>query len=71
MYLDTDKKIDFCVPLTLQEVIREIDDAYAQGDDFQFTLLRDDVESITKQCMINGSITASQLNTIFERYGLR
>lgn len=71
MYLDESKRIDFPMPLTLQGVLKEIDETYYKNDDLRFALQLDDVESVTKQCYINGSITASQLNLIFERYGLR
>lgn len=71
MYLDKSQKIDFTVPKTLSNTIQEIDKYISQGDELHFSLLREDVEVVTKQCFINGTITADQLNTIFRRYGLR
>lgn len=71
MYLDKSKKIDFPIPLTLENVLKQIDEYYYAKDDLSFALWLDDVEAVTKQCLINGNITAQQLNLIFERYGLR
>ena len=70
MYLDESMKIDFKVPKTLEGVIKDIDRSFYENDDLKFALLREDVESVTKQSCINGNITSSQLDTIFRRYGL-
>lgn len=71
MFLDKSQKIDFAVPKTLGDTIQEIEQSISQGDDFRFSLSREDIEVVAKSCFINGSITANQLNTIFRRYGLR
>lgn len=71
MYLNEEKKVDFPVPPTLKQAIKDIDGAFYKNDEFHFMLYLDDIESITKQSLINGNISANQLNLIFERYGLR
>ncbi|MDO4285043.1 MAG: hypothetical protein Q4C60_06865 [Eubacteriales bacterium] len=71
MYLDESFRVDFRMPESLQEAIVDIDKAFRDGDDLHFALLLDEVETMAKQCAINGSITYTQLNDIFCRYGLR
>lgn len=71
MYLDTSISIDFPMPLSLANDVKDIEAAYYAGDDFHFILKLEDLECIAKACAINGSITKQQLDAIFRRYGLR
>lgn len=71
MYLDNDIVIDFPLPLSLQDDIKELDRDFSSGNDLHFALVLEIFEATAKQSYINGNITAGQLNLLFRRYGLR
>lgn len=71
MYLDNDIVIDFPLPLSLQDDIKELDRDFSSGNDLHFALVLEIFEATAKQSYINGNITAEQLNLLFRRYGLR
>ena len=71
MYLDNDIVIDFPLPLSLQDDIKELDRDFSSGNDLDFALVLEIFEATAKQSYINGNITAEQLNLLFRRYGLR
>ena len=71
MYLDNNIVIDFRLPLSLQNDIKELDKDFSSGNDLHFALVLEIFEATAKQSYINGNITDEQLNLLFRRYGLR
>lgn len=71
MYLDKEIPINFHLPLSLQNDIKELDEDFSNGNDLHFAMVLDIFEATVKQSYINGNITAEQLNLLFRRYGLR
>ena len=63
--------IDFRLPLSLQNDIKELDKDFSSGNDLHFALVLEIFEATAKQSYINGNITDEQLNLLFRRYGLR
>lgn len=66
--INNDVKIDFSVPMALQELIDMAEEADQAGSIGKYYAYVDAIDTTAKNCYASGAITKKQWETILNRY---
>lgn len=70
MYCNDNVILNFKMPRTLQNLVKEADEFFEQNDWFWYDIRVSEIESTTKQELLCGLITQEMFHRIWERYGI-
>lgn len=70
MFRDDNVTLDFKMPRTLQNLVKEADEFYEKNDWFWYDIRVSEIESTTKQELLCGLITQEMFQKVWERYGI-